>query len=62
MTAAGAQPMGAVTVNGESRRFSISRLDHPDQQFPLAEIRKDLNRVRADPAAAVRRARGRAPR
>ncbi|MFI5043205.1 MAG: amidohydrolase family protein [Acidimicrobiales bacterium] len=57
MGAARATPVGAVTVNGESRRVSIPKLDQMDTQWSLTAIRKDLNRVRRDPAAAVRQAR-----
>jgi cytosine/adenosine deaminase-related metal-dependent hydrolase len=65
MTAAGATPMGAVRVAGESRRVSIGRPapspprpGDPAEQWSVAEIRRTLDEVRRNPARSVASARG----
>jgi cytosine/adenosine deaminase-related metal-dependent hydrolase len=57
MKATGAAPTGPVVVRGQSRRVSIPRRDQPTQQWPVSEIKAELNQVRANPGGAVSHAK-----
>jgi len=43
----------SITVAGQSRAVSITRLDDPAEAWPWREIRGDLDTVRRDPGRAV---------
>jgi 5-methylthioadenosine/S-adenosylhomocysteine deaminase len=56
MAAAAARPTGRITVGGLRRSISIPHPGDPSRQWPWPDIRRALDTVRADPAAALARA------
>ena len=60
MTKAGAGPSGPITVAGQRRTISIPHPDDPTRHWPWTQVRAELEKVRADPAAALAAADARA--
>ncbi len=53
MTAAGTSPAGPITVGGQKRTISIPRPGEPAKHWAWNTIKQRLNKVRADPDAAL---------